>query len=238
MTKDELNEVLKEDEMYLSSVGDGTVNNEFYVVNEDCVAVEFDGLDFIFARDFSDYRLGFRKEIVAALLEYANTPVEERKPKPQLYNIIIGEDAVSDRPFFTAWGKDDSLGEYSVNGAVEQYELLHNDYFKFTAEEVEDLKSKVSEKQKQIIDIGMVKVEETMTKDDKEIEKYVRLKGFLKTNGYLNYDVNFEKFFVDNTEPDSCLKIKFTKSWLKDNWSEYEAYNNAGLLEFEKVEDD
>lgn len=74
-----------------------------------------------------------------------------------------------------------------------------------------------------------------MTK--KEIEKYVRLKGFLKIMGYLNYDVTFEKFFVDTTEPENCTKIKFTKSWLKDNWPEYEAYNSAGLLEFEEVED-
>ena len=72
----------------------------------------------------------------------------------------------------------------------------------------------------------------------KETEKYVRLKGFPKTTGYLNYSATFDKFFIDNAKPDSCIKIKFTKSWLKDNWSEYEAYNNAGLLEFEEVEDD
>ncbi|MCM6819777.1 DUF1642 domain-containing protein [Pediococcus pentosaceus] len=64
---------------------------------------------------------------------------------------------------------------------------------------------------------------------ENEIEKYVRLKGFVGTTGYLNYDVT--------TELDSCTKIKFTKSWLKDNWPEYDAYNNAGLLEFEEVED-
>ncbi|MBF7122788.1 DUF1642 domain-containing protein [Pediococcus pentosaceus] len=73
---------------------------------------------------------------------------------------------------------------------------------------------------------------------ENEIEKYVRLKGFAGTTGYLNYDVTFEEFFVDTTELDSCTKIKFTKSWLKDNWSEYEAYNNAGLLDFEEVEDE
>ncbi|KAF0339763.1 DUF1642 domain-containing protein [Pediococcus acidilactici] len=73
---------------------------------------------------------------------------------------------------------------------------------------------------------------------ENKIEKYVRLKGFWGGTGYLNYDVTFEKFFVDTTELDGCTKIKFTKSWLKDNWSEYEAYNNAGLLEFEEVEDE
>lgn len=73
---------------------------------------------------------------------------------------------------------------------------------------------------------------------DNKIEKYVRLKGFAGTISYLNYDVNSKDFFVDTTELDSCTKIKFTKSWLKDNFPEYEAYNNAGLLEFEEVEDD
>ncbi|QYY85566.1 DUF1642 domain-containing protein [Pediococcus pentosaceus] len=70
---------------------------------------------------------------------------------------------------------------------------------------------------------------------DNKIEKYVRLKGFAGTISYLNYDVNSKDFFVDTTELDSCTKIKFTKSWLKDNFPEYEAYNNAGLLEFEEV---
>lgn len=71
---------------------------------------------------------------------------------------------------------------------------------------------------------------------ENEIEKYVRLKGFTGTTCYLNYDVNSKDFFVDNTELDSCTKVKFTKSWLKDNWPEYEAYNNAGLLREETNE--
>ncbi|GAC46161.1 hypothetical protein PLO_1633 [Pediococcus acidilactici NGRI 0510Q] len=33
------------------------------------------------------------------------------------------------------------------------------------------------------------------------------------------------------------FKTEFTKKWLKDNWPEYESYHNAGLLEFEGVED-
>jgi hypothetical protein len=73
---------------------------------------------------------------------------------------------------------------------------------------------------------------------ESKIEKYVRLKGFVGTADYLNYDVNFKEFFVDTTGLDSCTKTKFTKQWLKDHWSEYDAYNNAGLLEFEEVEDE
>lgn len=73
---------------------------------------------------------------------------------------------------------------------------------------------------------------------EKEPELHVKLKGFEGTINYLNYDVNSKELFVDTTGLGSGIKIKFTKSWLKDNWSEYDAYNNAGLLEFEEVEDD
>ena len=167
MTKDELNKVLKKDGMYLSPVSDGTFNDIFYVVNESCVVIEFNGVDFIFSRDDGQ---GYGEKTVAALIEYVNTPIEERKPKPQLYNIIIAEDVVTDGSFFTAWQKENRLGDYSVNGYVEQHELLHDDELKFTDEEIEDLKSKVSEKQKQIIDIGTVKIEEMMsTKIDKKV---------------------------------------------------------------------
>ncbi|MEE6669633.1 hypothetical protein [Pediococcus acidilactici] len=159
MTKDELNEVLKKDGMYLSSVYDGTFNDVFYVLNEDCVVVEFDGVDFIFSRD---YIQGYGKKIVAALIEYVNTPIEERKPKPQLYNIIIAEDTLRISPYLTAWRKVNKLGEHFVTDVARQQDLLHNNNFKFTDEEIEDLKSKVNEKQKQIIDIGTVKIEETM----------------------------------------------------------------------------
>lgn len=160
MTKDELNVILKKADMYLSPVGDGTFNNVFYVLNKSCVVVEFNGVDFIFS---PDYGHGYWKEIVEALVEYANTPVEERKPKPQLYNIIIAKDIHNRSPYLTAWRKVNKLGEYFVTDATEQHDLLHDNDFKFTIEEIEDLKSKVSEKQKQIIDIGTVKIEDTMS---------------------------------------------------------------------------
>ncbi|MDB1562940.1 hypothetical protein PGA94_09155 [Pediococcus pentosaceus] len=160
MTKDELNGILKEDGMYLSPVGNGTFNDFFYVLNESCAVVEFNGVDFIFSRDDGQ---GYGKKIVAALIEYANTPIEERKPKPQLYNIIIAKDIQHGSPYLTAWRKVNKLGQYFVTDATEQHDLLHDNDFKFTVEEIEDLKSKVSEKQKQIIDIGVEKVEDTMS---------------------------------------------------------------------------
>lgn len=169
MTKDELNEVLKEDGMYLSPLCDGRFSNDFYVINDSRVVVDFDGVDFIFSRY---YRQKYGKKIVAALINYVNTPIEERKPKPQLYNIIIAEDVTHDVYYSTAYQKEKRLGEYSVYDSAEQYDLLHDDNFKFTVEEIEDLKSKVSEKQKQIIDIGTAKVEETMSTwiDNDEVE--------------------------------------------------------------------
>lgn len=160
MTKDELNVILKKEGMYLSPVSDGTFNNVFYVLSKSCVVVEFNGVDFIFS---SDYGHGYWKEIIEALVEYVNTPVKERKPKSQLYNIIIAKDVTHDRTFFTVWQKENELGEYSTNNCAEQQDLLHDNDFKFTVEEIEDLKSKVSEKQKQIIDIGTVKIEDAMS---------------------------------------------------------------------------
>lgn len=150
MTKDELNEVLKEDELYLAPEGDGTFNDDFYVVNEDCVAVEFDGLDFIFARDFSEYRLGFRKEIVTALVEYVHTPIEERKPKPQLYNVVIGRD-LENTGFYTAWVKTESL---QIIGSVSEQMLYGESRFKFTKEDIEIHKSRLSPIEQSIVDLG------------------------------------------------------------------------------------
>ena len=149
MTKDELNEILKKQNLRLSSFDDGLGDTDITIMqgNGDYVLTVTDEDSGFSNREMS-------KETLTAIVEYADTPIAERKPEPQLYNIIIAQDAVTDRPFFTVWGKDDSLGEYSVINSAEQYELLHNDYFKFTVEEIKDLKSKVSEKQKQIINIG------------------------------------------------------------------------------------
>ncbi|WEA58302.1 hypothetical protein [Pediococcus pentosaceus] len=160
MTRDELNEILKEDNLELDEIFDG-IDEDFFIVRAvlkyDSRAIVYS--EFKFASQGNFY---FSIKALQALSDYANTPIEERKPKPQLYNIIIAEDVVTDGSFFTAWQKENGLGEYSVNSCAEQHDLLHDDDFKFTVEEIEDLKSKVSEKQKQIIDIGIVEIEETM----------------------------------------------------------------------------
>lgn len=73
---------------------------------------------------------------------------------------------------------------------------------------------------------------------DNEPELHVKLKGLANETSYLNYNIMFKTFFTDNTSSAGRINTNFTKSWLAKNWSEYETYNNAGLLEFEGVEDD
>ncbi|MCE5960689.1 DUF1642 domain-containing protein [Pediococcus pentosaceus] len=73
---------------------------------------------------------------------------------------------------------------------------------------------------------------------EKEPKYLVKIKGICQGNQWLDYElVGDKRYFEINTESEK-YKTYFTKQWLKDNWSEYDAYNNAGLLEFEEVEDD
>lgn len=152
MTKDELNGILKEDGMYLSPVGNGTFNDFFYVLNESCAVVEFNGVDFIFSRDDGQ---GYGKKIVAALIEYANTPIEERKPKPQLYNIIIAHDTDSDSSV-TAWSK--VRGEFYVFDSATDDGLMVDKSYQFTEDEIHKLKQQLSEKEAAIVDLGTTRV--------------------------------------------------------------------------------
>ncbi|WP_459471307.1 hypothetical protein [Pediococcus pentosaceus] len=158
MTKDELNEILKKQNLKLSRFNSGLGDTDITIMhgNGTNVLTITDEDNEFFERNMS-------KETLAAIVDYANTPIEERKPKPQLYNIIIAKDIHNRSPYLTSWRKVNKLGEYFVTDATEQHDLLHDNDFKFTIEEIEDLKSKVSEKQKQIIDIGTVKVEDTMS---------------------------------------------------------------------------
>jgi hypothetical protein len=75
---------------------------------------------------------------------------------------------------------------------------------------------------------------------EKEPKYHVKIKGIGLEEEWLNcvvgeYTLYFE---LDSKLEAPNIKNAFTKNWLKDNWSEYEAYNNAGLLEFEEVEDE
>lgn len=73
---------------------------------------------------------------------------------------------------------------------------------------------------------------------DNEPEYHVKLKGFITGSAYLNYNIPFKTFSTNSISSLKHMSTEFTKSWLAKNWSEYDAYNNAGLLEFEEVEDE
>ncbi|MBF7103429.1 DUF1642 domain-containing protein [Pediococcus pentosaceus] len=73
---------------------------------------------------------------------------------------------------------------------------------------------------------------------EKEPELHVKLKGLVTGAAYLNYNVPFQTFSTNSLSSPEHMNTNFTKSWLAKNWPEYEAYNNAGLLEFEEVEDE
>lgn len=74
---------------------------------------------------------------------------------------------------------------------------------------------------------------------EKEPKYYVKVRGFddYYTSLYVNYTISVDTFSLADTSETKNDKTAFTKSWLAKNWPEYDAYNNAGLLEFEEVED-
>lgn len=74
------------------------------------------------------------------------------------------------------------------------------------------------------------------TVEDNEVR--VLIKGYDKDLCYLNFDIDDQDFYLDDKLPKYKAKTEFKKEWLADNWPEYEAYNNTGLLEFEEVEDE
>ncbi len=75
---------------------------------------------------------------------------------------------------------------------------------------------------------------------EKEKKYLVKIKGICQGNEWLNCEVAGDtRYFELNSSTESKIyKTNFTKQWLKDNFPEYEAYNNAGLLEFEEVKDE
>lgn len=75
---------------------------------------------------------------------------------------------------------------------------------------------------------------------EKEPKYYVKIKHFNSSDNilYVNHDNARGDFFIDNKKQSTSFNTIFTKSYLKHHWTGYEAYNNAGLLEFEEVEDD
>lgn len=75
---------------------------------------------------------------------------------------------------------------------------------------------------------------------EKEKKYLVKIKGISQKEEWLNCEVvgDIRHFELNSSTESEKYKTNFTKQWLKDHWSEYEAYNNAGLLEFREAEDD
>ena len=75
---------------------------------------------------------------------------------------------------------------------------------------------------------------------EKEPKYYVKIKHFDSSDNtlYVNHYSTRGDFFLDNKKQSTSFNTIFTKSYLKQHWTGYEAYNNAGLLEFEEVEDE
>lgn len=75
---------------------------------------------------------------------------------------------------------------------------------------------------------------------EKEKKYLVKIKGIGSEEDWLNCKVvgDIRYFELNSSTENEMYKTNFTKQWLKDHWSEYDAYNNAGLLEFEEVEDE
>lgn len=71
--------------------------------------------------------------------------------------------------------------------------------------------------------------------EDKSVY-YVKIKGMEYNDDwhYLNYESGSKKFALGRNKEDTKM-TNFTKKWLKEHWSEYDAYNDAGLLVFERV---
>jgi hypothetical protein len=72
---------------------------------------------------------------------------------------------------------------------------------------------------------------------EKEKKYLVKIKGF-DINRYLNNYNDGMEFKLGSSKDSYETRTHFTKQWIKDNWAGFNTYNNAGLLEFEEVEDD
>ena len=141
--------------MYLAPLCDGTKGNRFYVGDEEHgLLIEFNGVDFIFC--YETFVYGFSKEVVTALSKYANTPVKEREPESQLYNIIIAQEHDDGKTWYTTWRKIKN-STFETAYATTLGELNHEDY-QFTQKEIDLLKKELPENQKKIVDLGVTPV--------------------------------------------------------------------------------
>lgn len=152
MTKDELNEILKEDGMQLATFRDGTRFKAFNITDgENGLLAKYTGIEFFWNSEHA-----FSQRVVKALADYANTPIEERKPKPQLFNIIIAQEHDDGETWYTTWRKIKN-STFETAYATTLGELNHEDY-QFTQKEIDLLKKELPENQKKIVDLGVTTI--------------------------------------------------------------------------------
>lgn len=144
MTKDELNEVLKKQNLKLSRFNTGLLDTSIAIIHENGTNVLT-----ITDEDNEFFERNMSKETLTAIAEYANTPVEERTPEPQLYNVVIGRDLEND--IYTAWMKN---GDLEISNYVREPMLYGEPRFKFTKEDIEKYKSRLSPIEQSIVDLG------------------------------------------------------------------------------------
>ncbi|MGK4094401.1 hypothetical protein AB0X79_07770 [Pediococcus pentosaceus] len=144
MTKDELNEVLKKQNLKLSRFNRGLLDTSIAIIHENGTNVLT-----ITDEDNEFFERNMSKETLTAIAEYANTPVEERTPEPQLYNVVIGRDLEND--IYTAWMKN---GDLEISNYVRESMLYGEPRFKFTKEDIEKYKSRLSPIEQSIVDLG------------------------------------------------------------------------------------
>ncbi|KAF5440731.1 hypothetical protein HFC69_00295 [Pediococcus sp. EKM202D] len=150
MTKDEFNGILKEEGMCLAFYRDGTKGNGFNILdNRQQILVKCNGLDIFYSSEYA-----FNKYVIEAMISYINSSIEERKPKPQLYNVVIGRD-LENTGFYTAWV---NAGGFRISGSVSESMLYDKSQFKFTKEEIEKYKSRLSPIEQAIVDLGIFPV--------------------------------------------------------------------------------
>ena len=144
MTKDELNEILKKQNLKLSRFNNGLGDTPISIMHENGINVLT-----ITNEDNEFFERNMSKETLTAIAEYANTPVKERIPKPQLYNVVIGRDL--EDGIYTAWVRNEDL---EISNDVDESMLYSDSRFKFTKDEIEKYKSRLSTIEQSIVYLG------------------------------------------------------------------------------------
>jgi len=130
MKTSEFKKILKENGCTLKKA-----NNATEVRNEYCLLAEID------AQYSGEYGIWSAPSVVVkAVVDYAMTPIEERKDEKR-WIVVIGSDATSDSIYSTAWFKNCS--GFNIASMVLPADLEGNKDFIFTDSEIADLLNQI-----------------------------------------------------------------------------------------------